>query len=87
MIDKVKLALRLKSNAFDEEIMGLIDACKLDLRLAGVNLIIDGDPLEERAIILYCKANFGYGDEKGNFQRAYEALRDSLSMAGDYTDV
>ena len=87
MIDKVKLALRLKTNTFDTEITGLIDACKLDLRLAGVNHILDGDPLVERAVILYCKANFGYDDENGNFQRAYEALRDSLALAGDYADV
>lgn len=87
MIDKVKLALRLKTDTFDGEIMGLISACKLDLRLAGVDLILEDDPLIERAIILYCKANFGYADESGNFQKAYEALRDSIGLAGDYTDV
>lgn len=87
MLEKVKLALRLKSSTFDKEIIGLIDACKLDLRLAGVDRIMEDDALIERAVILYCKANFGYGDEKGKFQMAYNALRDSLSLAGDYRDA
>jgi hypothetical protein len=38
MLDKVKNALRVKTAAFDDEIQDLIDACKADLRLVGVNV-------------------------------------------------
>jgi len=34
--DDVKVALRLKTGAFDNEVLGLIAAAKADLRLAGV---------------------------------------------------
>lgn len=84
MLDKIKLALRIKSDAFDDEIKDLVKACRIDLHLAGVDRTRESDPLICRAIILYCKANFGYGDEKEKFHRSYQALRDSLSLAGDY---
>ena len=38
MFEKVKLALRLKSAAFDDEITGLIAAAIEDLRLVGVSV-------------------------------------------------
>ena len=41
MLDKVKNALRVKTAAFDDEIQDLIDACKADLRLVGVNVPAD----------------------------------------------
>ena len=34
----VKLALRVTTNAFDDEINGLIDAALLDMGLAGVTI-------------------------------------------------
>ena len=95
MLDKVKNALRVKTTAFDEEVEGLIAACKADLRLVGVNVPEDtapadgetptaGDPLIERAVILYAKANFGYNAESEKYQKAYDLLKCSLSLAGDY---
>lgn len=92
MLEKVKIALRLKSPAFDDEIMGLIAACKADLRLAGIDTKEKparvkkwaGDPLIERAIILYCKGNFGYIDGGEKYVEAYNLLKCSLSLAGDY---
>lgn len=98
MLDKVKRALRVKTNAFDDEVQGLIDACKADLRLVGVNVpevmqAAEGetpsaaDPLITRAIILYAKANFGYSDDSEKYRQAYDYLKCSLSLAGDYNAV
>lgn len=98
MLDKVKNALRVKTAAFDDEIEGLIDACKADLRLVGVNVPEEttpaegetpaaGDPLIERAVILYAKANFGFNAESEKYQKAYDLLKCSLSLAGDYIDM
>lgn len=94
MLDKVKSALRVKTAAFDDEIQDLIDACKADLRLVGVNVpedtpaegteIAAGDPLITRAIILYAKANFGYSEDSDKYRAAYDYLKCSLSLAGDY---
>ncbi len=81
----------------------LIAACKADLRLVGVQFTeaaapddtteeetpaeTAGDPLIERAIILYAKANFGYFEDSEKYQRAYDHLKCSLSLAGDYDAV
>lgn len=98
MLEKVKNALRVKSNAFDDEILGIIAAAQADLRLVGVAVPSEGqaaegatptadDPLLTRAIILYAKANFGYSDESEKYQKAYDHLKCSLSLAGDYIAV
>ena len=94
MLDKVKNALRVKTAAFDDEIQDLIDACKADLRLVGVNVPEDtpaegkeaaaGDPLITRAIVRYAKANFGYSEDSEEYRAAYDYLKCSLSLAGDY---
>lgn len=95
MLDKVKNALRVKTSAFDDEVQGLIDACKADLRLVGVNVPeekppVEGeppsasDPLITRAVILYAKANFGYSEDSEKYRQAYDYLKCSLSLAGDY---
>lgn len=85
IIDDVKITLRIKNVAYDGEIQGLIDACKLDLKLAGVNVIVDTDALTKRAIIIYCKANFGWNNpEAEKLQQSYNMLKMSMALAGDY---
>ena len=88
MLDKVKNALRLKTSSFDVEVEGLIAACIADMRLSGINFLDNQpDPLIERAIILYCKGNFGYIEGNERFREAYSFQKHSLSLAGDYVDV
>lgn len=87
ILDQVKLALRIKSTAFDtDEIQPIIDACKIDLRLSGVNVIEENDPLTQRAVILYAKAQFGYSEDSERFMRAYSSLKDAMALSGDYGD-
>lgn len=65
MLDKVKLALRLSGTALDGEVSDLINAAIADLRLVGINIPAEagsssktlGDPLLDRAVVLYAKAN------------------------------
>lgn len=90
MLDKVKLSLRITSNYFDNEITDLIESARQDLVLSGVSSKLakeqhNIDPLIERAIILYCKANFGYDNSDADrLNHSYEMLKQHLSMAGDY---
>ncbi|MBS4538213.1 head-tail connector protein [Clostridium sp. D2Q-11] len=91
MIEDVKLSLRIKSNAFDAEIEGLIDAAISDLKLSGVleNKIntTETDPLIKRAVILYCKANFGYDNPHAEkFMDSYVMLKTHLTLSTDYTE-
>ena len=88
MLDNVKKALRITHSKFDDEIITMIEACKIDLKLAGVNKIDEDDALIQRAIIVYCKANFGFDNgDADRLQKSYDMLKQSLSLAGDYNVV
>ena len=79
MLEKVKLALRIKSNILDLEIDDLIEACKIDLSISGVKRIEESDPIINRAIILYCKANFGLENKQSEkYQNSYDLLKQSF---------
>lgn len=88
MLERVKLSLRIKSSKLDDEINDLIEACKIDLSISGVRQIKDEDPIIQRAIIVYCKANFGLDNKDSEkYQRSYDLLKQSLSLCGDYNVV
>lgn len=85
MLEKVKLALRIKNNKFDDEIIDLIEEAKSDLKLSGVAKIDDTDSLILRAIKTYCKANFGLANKDSEkYQKSYNSLKEHLSLSGDY---
>ena len=93
LIDKVKVANRITSTdeGLTDELKGLIDACLLDLQIAGVatkNVTVETqepDALITRAVILYSKAHFGFDNpEAERFERAYLALKQHLSLSEDY---
>lgn len=89
LIDDVKLALRITNSAFDTEVQDLINAARQDLILSGVSLEKandDTDPFIKRAIVVYCKANFGYDNpDAERFQRSYEMLKTHLTLSAEYT--
>lgn len=86
LLEAVKLALRYKGSEFDDEILGLIQACKADLGLCGIRRLGDSDPLIRRAVIVYCKANFGSNPDRGKLMESYALLKCSLALAGDYNE-
>lgn len=88
MLEKVKLALRIKSQAFDSEIEDLIAAALADLGLAGVTDAqeLEADPLITRAVVTYCRANFGEPDDYERMKKSYDEQKAQLSMATGYTD-
>jgi uncharacterized phage protein (predicted DNA packaging) len=89
MLEDVKTALRISGNDIDGEILDLIEAAKADLILSGVHKdkIVDTDPLINRAIIVYCKAHFGYDDPKiaERFEQSYINLKQHLTLSAEYT--
>lgn len=89
MLEDVKTALRISGNDIDGEILDLIEAAKADLILSGVHKdkIVDTDPLIKRAIIVYCKAHFGYDDPKiaERFEQSYISLKQHLTLSAEYT--
>ena len=91
MLDDVKTALRFSGTSLDTEIQDLIEAAKADLQLSGVHpsKIIDTDPLIKRAVVVYCKAHFGYEEpaQAELFLRSYLALKAHLALSKEYTEA
>ena len=93
LLEKVKLALRITTSAFDSELTGLIDACIEDMRIAGISTDIIGteylsNPSVVMAVTTYCKINFGKidGAEYDRLKASYDEQKKQLSMATGYTD-
>ena len=87
ILDDVKVALRIAATntAFDGEVGDLIDAATDDLALAGIISDDTTDPLIKRAVITYCKANFGYDNpDAERFLQSYLMLKNHLALSIDY---
>ena len=80
MLDKVKLALRITTTAFDSELNDLIAAALADLGLAGVTTLTETDPLIIRAVTTYCRVNFGQPDDYDRLKASYDEQRRSFRL-------
>lgn len=86
MLNKVKLALRITTNAYDDELTDLIEAAKQDLGIAGVTVPAEVDSIVGRAIVTYCKVHFGSPDDFDRLKASYDEQKAQLTMATGYTD-
>lgn len=86
MLEKVKLALRITTTAFDSELTNLIAAAVLDLGIAGVDVPTTYDELLQTAVITYCKIHFGEPDNYDRLKASYDEQKAQLRMATGYTD-
>ena len=86
MLDKVKAALRITSDAFDDDLEQLIEAAQQDLGIAGV--ITNDDPIVTRAIITYCGMNRINIDESQRawLKQSYDEQKAQLQTATGYTN-
>ena len=85
MLDKVKLALRIVTNSFDSELTDLISAACGDLGVVGVTVTsTTTDPLLTRAIITYCKMQFGEPDEYDRLKASYDEQKAQLITCTGY---
>lgn len=87
MLDAVKLAMRpaIKTAAYDADILELIETAKADLEVAGI-LVDDKKPLIRRAIITYCRLNFGTPEHPDLLKASYDEQKAQLQTATGYTD-
>lgn len=85
MLAKVKLALRVTTNAFDDEITGLIEAACADLGVVGVEVYqTTEDPLLTRAIITYCRMNFGSPEDYDRLKKSYDEQKAQMISCTGY---
>ena len=93
ILAKIRLALRIKTSAFDDQITDLVNACLLDLKIAGITVddLIQGstyNKLLQEAVITYCKMNFGDANSVEQYDRlksSYDEQKAQMQMATGYT--
>lgn len=86
LLDKVKMALRITTDAYDDELNLYIDSAKIDLGIAGVVLPDNLDAICETAIITYCRIHFGSPSDFERLKRSYDEQKAQLTTATNYTE-
>lgn len=86
MLARVKLALRITTTAFDDEITGLINAAYGDLGLVGIfpAALQSADELVTTAVITYVKLHFGDPSDPDRLKRSYDEQKAQLITATGY---
>ena len=85
LIEKAKMAKRITTDKFDDEVDRLLDAAMLDLGVAGVTLPDSVDALVEQAAITYFCMNFREPANYDRLKRSYDEQKAQLSTCTGYT--
>ena len=96
ILNDVKLALRLTTDAYDNQLNALIAAALADLGIAGVTsptapaegeeTAATDDPLVKTAVITYCIVHFGSPADYDRLKKSYNEQKAQLMTATGYTD-
>lgn len=89
MLDKIKKALRIKTDAYNDELTNLMRAGLIDLGFGGAMsevLTEDADEIVTQAVITYCKMNFGLPEDYDRLKRSYDEQKAQLGTATGYTN-
>lgn len=87
LINRAKMARRITTDAFNNEIGALLDTALADLGVAGVEVPEPLDALAETAAVTYFLAHFGNipKDEYERYKSSYDEQKAQMSMATGYT--
>ena len=88
MLNAIKLALRISTNAFDSEIQTLIDAAIAEMAGLGVTAATSTttDPQLISAVVAYCKWQFGNNEDADRWRDIYHIKLGQLKTMTGYTD-
>ena len=86
LVAAAKLAARIKTTAFDDQIVRLLDAAVLDLGVAGVEVPEAMDAIVTQACVTYFMMNFGEPDQYDRLKKSYDEQKAQLATCTGYTD-
>jgi hypothetical protein len=86
MLTSTKTALRVVTDAFNEQITLLLDAALLDLGVAGVIVPAAMSPLVQQACITYVRMHFGQPDDYDRLKRSYDEQKAQLATCTGFTN-
>lgn len=86
LIAKAKLARRIKTNAYDQQISDLLDAAALDLGVAGVVIPEEQSALVQTAMITYFLMHFGDQANYDRLKASYDEQKAQLATCTGFTN-
>lgn len=94
LLDEVKVACRVTSSAYNDELKALIISAFADIGITNVrsDLLVEGSapPLVVTAVKTYCRLYFPYTSEgvemRDRVKAAYDEMKSQLLMSSAYTD-
>lgn len=90
LLDDVKAACRVTSDAYNNELVDLIAAAFADMGVTNINPELLSDvvlkPLIKRAVLTYCKMNFGLIDDTtyDRLKASYDEQKAQMLMSSEY---
>lgn len=85
VLTAAKLAGRITTDAYDEQIVDLLNAALMDLGVAGVNIPEQWDSLVRQAAITYFLLHFGAPEEYDRLKQSYDEQKAQLATCTGYT--
>lgn len=89
LLDEIKMSLGgINHTKLDVDISQTIRAACMDLERIGIQSaddVAEIDPLVCQAVKLYCRGFYNYQGQGENWQKAYDSLRNSLSLDPVYS--
>jgi len=92
LLKKAKVALRVVTSAFDNEILDLLDAGTRNLETRGVTVTqtVDNtelvDPLVQRCLITYVRLNFGEPSDYDRLKASFDEQLGQLMTTTGFTN-
>ena len=83
LINVAKTALRLTTNAIDDELADEVDACLARLHLAGAEGA-DEDPLVRDAVRAYVRWQHDFCGRGEEWRICFADIRDAMGLSDDY---
>ena len=84
-IAAAKMARRIKTDAYDQQISDLLDAAALDLGVAGVSIPAEQGLLVQTAKITYFLMHFGEPTNYDRLKASYDEQKAQLASCTGYT--
>ena len=85
ILTAARMALRVTTTAFDDQISDLIDAALLDLEAAGITYADPNDALVRQAVVTYVRMHFGQPDDFDRLKASYDEQKAQMSTRTGYT--
>ena len=85
-INAAKMARRIKTNAYDQQISDLLDAAALDLGVAGVVIPTEQSLLVQTAKITYFLMHFGEPANYDRLKASYDEQKAQLASCTGFTN-